>query len=97
QILEFFFIKLALFWLQIEVVVAQDLENLVQDLDVFRHVFGKDEDVVHIYGYFPGRDELSEDHVHHGLEVGKAEEHHRGFVRAQRSDESCLPLVALLD
>ncbi|ETW82513.1 hypothetical protein HETIRDRAFT_315898, partial [Heterobasidion irregulare TC 32-1] len=61
------------------------LEDLVQDLDMFRHVFGKYEDVVHIYGYFPCCNEFSEDHVHHGLEsgwrVGKAEEHHCGFVR----------------
>ncbi|ETW81361.1 hypothetical protein HETIRDRAFT_318867, partial [Heterobasidion irregulare TC 32-1] len=73
------------------------LENLVQDLNMFCHVFGKDEDVVHIYGYFPGCDEFSEDHVHHGLEVGKAEEHHRGFVRTQWSNESCLPLVSFFD
>ncbi|ETW76936.1 hypothetical protein HETIRDRAFT_329022, partial [Heterobasidion irregulare TC 32-1] len=73
------------------------LENLVQDLNVLCHVFGEDEDVVHIYSYFSGCDEFSEDHVHHGLEVGEAEEHHRRFVGTQRSDESCLPLVAFFD
>ncbi|ETW81453.1 hypothetical protein HETIRDRAFT_245981, partial [Heterobasidion irregulare TC 32-1] len=57
----------------------------------------EDEDVVHIYGYLPGCDELSEDHVHHSLEVGQAEKHHRGFVRTQRSDEARLPLISFFD
>ena len=51
---------------------------------MFFHSFGKDQDIVHVDRYDLCDDEIVEDHVHHGLELGRgiaeSEEHNEAFV-----------------
>ena len=75
--------ELALFWFEVEVIVAQNLEDLSDNHNVLCCSCRKDEDVVHIYCDFPGEDGILEDIIHHGLEgcwgVGESKKHYRGL------------------
>ncbi len=56
--------------------------------------------VVHVDGYTPFIDEVTEDGVHHHLKcgqgVGQAEEHDHWFVQALVGYKCCFPAVFLL-
>ena len=64
-------------------------------------IAGVNAKVIHIYLEPLFSDHVREDMIHEGLKYGgciaEAKEHDSGFVETEESDESCLPLVRLLD
>ncbi|KAG5336701.1 hypothetical protein C0989_012070 [Termitomyces sp. Mn162] len=58
--------------LEVELVLAEALQDEVSDLMVFLQYFGIDEDVVKVYTHYAFCYEVPEDVVHHGLKGGRA-------------------------
>ncbi|KIJ60822.1 hypothetical protein HYDPIDRAFT_97867, partial [Hydnomerulius pinastri MD-312] len=88
-VLGFLNFKLALLRLQVQVVVAKNLE------DAFHHA------MMFFEGGREDHNVFSEDVIHHRLErcwgVGKAEEHDRRFEEPAVSPEGGLPFVSFFD
>jgi len=64
-------------------------------------VWGRDQYVIHVYHYFSGFDERSEDRVHHRLEcawgVCESKEHDAWFIEPQVHFKGPFPLISILD
>ncbi|KAG5340928.1 hypothetical protein C0989_012551 [Termitomyces sp. Mn162] len=93
--------KLTLLQLEVELVLAEALQDKASDLTVFLQHFGIDEDVIKVYTHYALCYEVLEDVIHHGLKgggaIGKSEEHNEWFKQAPASLEGSLPLVSFLD
>ncbi|KAG5342016.1 hypothetical protein C0989_005696 [Termitomyces sp. Mn162] len=93
--------KLALLWLEVELVLAEAFQDKVSDLTVFLQHFGIDEDVVKVYTHYALCYEVLEDVVHHGLKGGRAidesKEHNKQFKQLPIGPEGSLPLIFFLN
>ncbi|KAG5728435.1 hypothetical protein E4T56_gene19020 [Termitomyces sp. T112] len=64
--------KLALLWLEVELVPVEAFQDKTSDSTVFLQHFGGDEDVVKVHAHYTLCNKVAEDVVHHGLEGGWA-------------------------
>ncbi|KAG6867153.1 hypothetical protein C0993_006213, partial [Termitomyces sp. T159_Od127] len=72
KILNLGLLKLALLWLEIELMLVEVFQDDACDLAVLFKYFGVDEDVTKVYAHYAFSDEVSKDVIHHFLKSGKA-------------------------
>ncbi|KAG6899636.1 hypothetical protein C0993_008449 [Termitomyces sp. T159_Od127] len=100
QILNLDLLKLALFQLEVELVLAEVFQDNVCDLAVLLKRFDVDEDVVKVYAHYTLYNEVLKDVVHHCLEggwaIGESKEHDKEFKQLLAGLEGSLPLISLL-
>jgi hypothetical protein len=70
QVLDFGLFKVALFWLQIELMVAHMVENLLCYVSMFIQGASEDLDVIEINRDDSLCDKIQENLIHHSLESG---------------------------
>ena len=101
KIFDLWDIKLAFLELQVKVEFCHTLEDMTGSLCMGLRVRGGNEEVVHVDDESSLSDHVSEGVVHesleHGRRVAETKEHDGWFKESFVSDESCLPLVTILD
>ncbi|KAG6867443.1 hypothetical protein C0993_002707 [Termitomyces sp. T159_Od127] len=101
QILNPGLLKLTLLQFEVELMLAEVLQDNVCNLAMLLKRFGIDEDVVKIYTHYALYNEVLEDVVHHCLEggqaIGESKEHDEWFKQPPVGLEGSLPLISLLN
>jgi hypothetical protein len=91
----------ALLGLEEEVMMAEFPEDDVGETFQFVFCVSVDKDIIHVHDYPSISDFFFEYAVHQSLErgrrVGEAKEHYGGLEKSFVGNESCLPLVSVLD
>ncbi|KAG5336712.1 hypothetical protein C0989_012024 [Termitomyces sp. Mn162] len=93
--------KLALLWLEVELVLAEAFQNKASDLTVFLQHFDIDENGIKVHTHYALCYEVPEDVVHHSLEGGRAisksKEHNEWLKQSPVGLEGSLPLISLVN
>ncbi|KAG5349175.1 hypothetical protein C0989_005447, partial [Termitomyces sp. Mn162] len=93
--------KLALLWLEVELVLVEAFQDKTGDPMVFLQCFGVDENVIEVHAHYTLCNEVLEDVIHHGLEggwaVGETKEHDEWLEQSPVGLEGHLPLISFLN
>jgi hypothetical protein len=94
-------LELAFFWLEVQVILLEALENLVHQSAMFGEILGGDDHVVNVFENLSGGDFFLEHFRHHPLEggggVAEAEEHNEWLIETTIGLESRFILVSRIE
>ncbi|KAG5336895.1 hypothetical protein C0989_011634 [Termitomyces sp. Mn162] len=101
EVLNLSLFKLALLWLEVELMLVEVFQDKTSDLMVFLQHFGIDENVIKVHAHYTLHNEVPEDVVHHSLEggwaVGETKEHVEWLEQFPVGPEGHLPLISFLN
>jgi hypothetical protein len=101
EILDFSLLEIALFRVQVQIVVAKALEYLAYNATVLLKVEREDEDIIEVHGNFAFSNKVGKDGVHYPLEccrgVCHPKEHNCGFEQAAVGSKHSFPFIPFLD
>ena len=94
-------LKLTFLRFEVELVLAEVLQDDAHNMTMLLESLGVDEDVIEVYANDSLCNQIVEDVIHHCLECGRAvsqtKEHYQGFKESAIGPKHCLPLISFLD
>jgi hypothetical protein len=101
KILNFGLLKIALFRVQVQIIVTKVFEYLACNTTVLLKVKHEDENIIKIHSNFALSNKVSKDGVHHPLEccwgICDPKEHNHGFEQAVVGSKHSFPFIPFLD